>query len=265
MTLKSFLDWFGKDEDLPAPGAGQPLSGDWQEKRVGNRVELDAERTLRVSLQIPTGGDSAAVLPARVRNVSMRGCRLEMDTPEDQRKLYPAQVLLASLDVDSFSIPLRLEVLRLVGEREAAVRFKAPFPRELEKLEKFLEPRCLGRSLREIDPAALQRAAESGRTLRWFQGVNDTSLFSWAAGGAVVHQQLVFVDRVVEWQKDEPVRTGRVRSEMSGAGRGWVPAELLDFDATADEALLAQARTLIESSRIDPSVRNIFLGKINDI
>jgi hypothetical protein len=256
MSLKSFLDWFGKDES-PGESAGPQ---DWREKRNSNRVDLDPERSLGVNLQIPTGGDKASVVHANVKNVSMRGCRLEMATVADREKLYVAQVALASLDVDSFSIPLQLEVLRFVGEREVAVRFKPPFPRELEKLERFLEPRCLGRSLREIDPAALQKTAADGKNLRWFQGVNETNLFSWLdAAGEVTHQQLVFTERVVEWRAGAKARTGRVRSEGRSSGPGWVPAELLEFDEKADSALLAQARTLLESSRIDSNMKDAFL------
>lgn len=259
MTLKSFLDWFSKGDDEPVNRA----AGNWTEKRGGNRVDLDADRTLAVNLQVPTGGTESIIVPAHVRNVSMRGCRLEMETPEARKKLYVAQILVASLDVESFSIPLQLEVVRLVGDREAAVRFKPPFPRELEKLERFLEPRCLGRSLREIDPQALQRTTEVGKGLRWFQGVNDTNLFSWVTpSGEVVQQQLVFLDRVVEWKGRESVRTGRVRGEPVTAGPGWVPAELLDFDKKADIAILAQARTIVESSRIESAVRDVFLDKL---
>jgi hypothetical protein len=256
MTLKSFLDWFGKGDD----DTGGPDSGDWREKRGGNRVELDQERTLGVNLRVPAGGEKADVIAAKVRNVSMRGCRLEMDTAADRKRLYPAQILVASLDVESFSIPLQVEVVRLVGEREAALRFKPPFPRELERLEKFLEPRCLGRSLREIDPGALQRTADVGKGLRWFQGVNDTNLFSWlTSSGHVVQQQLIFLEHVVEWKAGESVKTGRVRADYRPGG--FVQSELLDFDDKPDAAVLAQAKAMIEASRIDPVVRDAFLNK----
>jgi len=257
MTFKSFLGFFGK-------GGGGPDKGDdWNEKRGGHRLELGGAGSLSVSLQVPTGGESSTVIGAFVTNVSMRGCRLEFVEAADRNKLYPAQILVASLDVQGFSIPLQLEVVRLSGTREAAVRFKAPFPRELERLEKFIEPRSLGRSLREIDPAALQRTTEVGKGLRWFQGVNDTNLFSWqTSSGHVVQQQLVFLDCVVEWRNGEAARTGRVRGESSSAGRGWVPTELLDFDKTPDAGVLAKARTMILAAEIDPVIREAFLNQV---
>jgi hypothetical protein len=259
MTRKSFLGLFGKGDESDK---GSP-NKDWREKRGGDRVELERDGTLKVNLQIPTGGDRATLLPARVRNVSMRGCRVEMASGADRERLYVAQIILAALELDDFSIPLQLEVVRLIGEREAAVRFKPPFPKELERLEKFLEPRYLGRSLREIDPAALQRTTEVGKGLRWFQGLNDTNLFSWlTASGHVVQQQLVFLDRVIEWKGGDAVRTGRIRSESGGAGRSWVPAELLDFDREPNAEVVAQSRVMIESSQIDPVIKEAFLSKV---
>jgi hypothetical protein len=134
----------------------------------------------------------------------------------------------------------------------------------LDKLEKFLEPRCLGRSLREIDPSVLQKGLRKG--LRWFQGMNDTNLFSWfdPVNGSVVQQQLVFLDHVVEWAGDAAVRTGSVRPDeraMQG-DVAWIKAELLDFDPMTDPSVLSQARAVLESSQIDAAVKQIFLNKL---
>lgn len=257
MTLKSLLGLFGK-------GDGEPDKGDdWNEKRGGHRLELGAIASLSASLQVPIDDERATVIAALVTNVSMRGCRLEFVNAADRDRLYVAQILLASLDVQGFSIPLHLEVVRLSGTREAAVRFKAPFPRELERLEKFIEPRSLGRSLREIDPAALQRTTEVGKGLRWFQGANETNLFSWlTSSGHVVQQQLIFLDCVVEWKAGEAARTGRVRGETVSAGRGWVPTDLLDFDKEPDADVMAKARTMILAAEIDPVIRDAFLNQV---
>ncbi len=256
MTLKSVLGFFGM-------GDGGPERDDWDEKRGGHRLELGGVGSLSVSLQVPIDDQSSMVINALVTNVSMRGCRLEFIKAADRERLYVAQILQASLEVRDFTIPLQLEVVRLSGTREAAVRFKPPFPRELEMLERFIEPRSLGLSLREINREALQDTKEAGKTLRWYQGLNETNLFSWlTSSGSVVQQQLIFLDRVVEWRAGEPVRTGRVRAESSSAGRGWVPTELLDFDKVADAEVLEKSRTMITAAEIDPVIREAFLTQV---
>jgi hypothetical protein len=238
---------------------------DWSEKRRDNRLDLPQENLLVVHLMSkdPTG-DLAKTLAASVRNLSMRGCGLLFNNKEDWTRLALKQVLVASLDVEGFSIPLQVEVVRLTGGNQAAVRFKPPYPRELEKLEKFLEPRFLGLSLREIDPSKLQMNQQKG--FRWFQGVNDTNLFTWvdAQSGIVTQQQLVFLGKVVEWKSTGSVQTGAVRlDDRSVSGDvGWVKAELMDFNPKADPSILQQAKVLIESSKIDLKVRTIFLEKL---
>ena len=264
MSFKSFLNWIHNDSP-GLEGAKDKIKGDWNEKRRDNRVDLPQERALTVHLMSEEAGGSAAkTLVATIRNVSVRGCGLVFADENDRDRLKIKQVLLASLAVDDFPIPLQVEVIRLVGKNEAAIKFKPPFPRELEKLEKFLEPRCLGRSLREIDPAKLQKNQQKG--LRWFQGVNETHLFTWAdpATGVVSQQQLIFLDRVVEWKDDGPVRTGMVRpDERAGKGDvGWFKAELMDFDARPASAVIGQARVLVESAPIDGADKTVFLEKL---
>ncbi len=263
MSFKSFLNWI--QDDKPGDNRGNSKdSTDWNEKRRDNRIDLSQEKALTVHLMSEdAAGTSAKTLVAMIRNVSVRGCGLLFENPQDRDRLKLKQVLLASLAVDDFPIPLHVEVIRLIGSSEAAVRFKPPFPRELEKLEKFLEPRCLGRSLREIDPAKLQKNQQKG--LRWFQGVNETHLFTWTnpETGDVTQQQLVFLDHVVEWKDAGPVRTGLVRPD-DGAKQGdvtWVKAELLDFDAVPAPTVLGQAKTLLDSSPIDAKVKKAFLNK----
>lgn len=238
---------------------------DWSEKRRDKRLDLPLESFLVVHLMSKdVTGDLAKTLAASVLNLSMRGCGLLFKNAEDCGRLAVKQVLVASLDVDGFSIPLQLEVIRMTGGNQVAVRFKPPFPRELEKLEKFLEPRFLGRSLREIDPSKLQMNQQKG--FRWFQGVNDTHLFTWmdAQSGVISQQQLVFLGKVVEWKSSGPIQTGAVRSDDRAASGdvGWVKAELMDFDTKAAPETLKQAKVLVESSNIDLAVRTIFLEKL---
>lgn len=260
MTFKSFLGFFGDKDDSPK----EPVQ--WKEKRRDNRIDLSPGKELTVHLLNPEGGETASTLIASVRNVSMRGCGLVFKTKEDREKAEVNKVFVASLAVDDFPIPLNVKILRVIGEREVATQFKPPFPRELEKLERFLEPHCLGRSLREIDPKALQKSMKKG--LRWFQGVNETSLFSWddPVSGMILQQQLVFLDAVVEWKEKQPVRTGRVKQDGRGTEDevAWIQSELLEFDAKADHALLSQAQTILESSNINDVVKKIFLEKLKE-
>lgn len=251
MTLRSFLDSLKGNKPDP-----EKKPSDWKEKRRNNRVDVETGKRLAVTLKT-----DAATYDAVVKNVSVRGCCVEFGDNITAEKFQPGQILTASLAVDDFAIPLTVEAARRVAPREWAVRFKPPYPKELEKLEKFLEPRCLGMSLREIDPAALQKISQ--RDFRWFQGVNETHLFSWVdSAGRVTQQQLVFLENVVEWKDAATCRTGRVRREESSGDIKWVKSDLIDFDAIVNPAVISQAVTILDSANIDHNVKNIFLEKL---
>jgi hypothetical protein len=176
MSFKSFLGWLNDEGDGKTSSSSKEDAVKWKEKRRDNRIDLIPGKELTVHLLTPDSKEAAATLSARVRNVSMRGCSLVFANKADHDRAAIGTVFVATLAVDEFPIPLSVKVERSVGPLEVAAQFKPPFPRELDKLEKFLEPRCLGRSLREIDPSVLQKGLRKG--LRWFQGVNKTSLFS---------------------------------------------------------------------------------------
>jgi hypothetical protein len=252
MTLRSFLDSLKGGK--PDPNEKKPI--DWKEKRRNNRVDVEVGARMSVLLKAGT-----LTYQGVVRNVSVRGCCVEFADEATAAALQTGQIFTASLAVDDFPIPLNVESTRRVAPKEWAVRFKPPFPKELEKLEKILEPRCLGMSLREIDPAALQKVNQ--RNFRWFQGVNETHLFSWVdSAGNVSQQQLVFLENVVEWKDTAACRTGRVRRESSSDGIEWVKSELIDFDAILNPATVAQAKTILESTQIDEAVKKVFLEKL---
>jgi hypothetical protein len=163
--------------------------------------------------------------------------------------------------VEGKPVPVQVEIARRVAEKEVAVRFRPPFSKELQSLEKFLQPRYLGLSLREIDPGQLQTSGT--RKLRWFQGMNDTNLFSWvdAATGTIVQQQLIFLEGVVEWHAGGDARTGRVKQD-SRATAGWVASDVMEFDSVIDKRMAGDARVLISSARIDETVKKGFLTKL---
>lgn len=252
----SFFNWFSSKKES--------AEANWQEKRRSTRLDL-AENELSFHLLHPEERDSGSTLVASVKNVSLFGCRVELESLAQGPKIEKGQIFVAALGVQGFAIPLKVEVVRVLSDRELGIRFRPPFPRELERLEKFLEPRFLGVSLREIDPASLQK--EEKKNLRWFQGLNDTHLFSWVdtSSQAVVQQQLVFLEKVVEWRSDGALKTGHVRSDHSSksSGPGWVESELLEFDPKINESTLQQARVLIQSARIDETVKKHFLDKVH--
>lgn len=264
MSLRSFLN-----QIFPGPGeANEPsqvLQGSWKEKRRSNRVEVLSDELLEVHLLSPEKEPPSAVtLVTQVKNISLRGCHLIFKDPAEKQRVQVGQSFVASLGVEDFAIPLTVEIVRFINDVEAAIYFKPPFPKELEKLEKFLEPRCLGLSLREIDPSHLQEEKEKG--LRWFHGINETNLFSWfdSDRGVVVQQQLVFLDQVIEWRDGEKVKTGKIKDDRPGMAKlGWVKSELMEFDPNPNPGLLDQAKALLVSSKIDPQVKKLFLEKLS--
>ncbi len=229
---------------------------------------VDLKDHLEVHLLEPGAGDLGTTLVASVVNVSLRGLGIKLSHQENVQKIQLGQNLVASIEIDKFSVPLTVEVVRFVGNDGLGVRFKPPFPKELVRLERFLEPRVLGPTMREIKSDALQQG--EGKMMRWHQGANDTHLFSWShpTDGTVLQQQLIFLDKVAEWGQTIPLRTGRIQREddsAATAGRfGWVRSELLDFDPQPDTEFLRQARTLLESADVSEDLKQMFLKKIDE-
>jgi len=237
------------------------------EKRVNARVALSPRDQLQVHLLEPGLGEVGSVLVGSVLNVSLRGLGVRLKSPEEKAKINLGQEMAAAIEIEKFSVPLTVEVVRFFGDVGIGLRFKPPYPRELAELEKFLEPRFLGPTLREIKSEALQQTDD--KVLRWFHGENETQLFSWTAksDGSILQQQLIFLERVVEWGKGIPLRTGKVRSseEPGAAGRfGWVRSELLEFDREPDKDLLEQVGSLLKCSEIEEKVKSEFLIKIKE-
>ena len=260
MSFKSFLS------RILSEAGSQPAEkaeSNWTEKRRSNRIDLRDADVLKVHLLKAVGGSQGETIIAEMKNVSLRGGRLIFKNESDLKNIAEGDILTASLGVDEFPIPVNVQVVRMHGKLEAAVKFKAPFPKELEKLEKFLEPRCLGNSLREIDPSSLKDGDKGN--FRWYHGVNDTSLFSWHdESGEIIQQQMVFLEKVVEWTKDEPLKTGKIKSEV-GLGEkqyGWVRSEIMEFDESPNRQILDQARTILESGKLDKKVKDSFLNRI---
>jgi hypothetical protein len=239
-------------------GGGTP-EPDRPDKRQSPRVDAAEMQPVALHVLLPAGESDGDVVAAQVVNISMAGCRVI--GPGTARAVTAGAMFVGTLVVAGEPIPVNLELVRVSSSGEWGLRFRAPFPRELEKLKRFLEPRFLGRTLREISADVLQRG---GGDMRWFQGANDTHLFSWSSGGKVAQQQLVFRDGVVEWRGAEPPRTGKLDPERStrDAAYGRPSSDLISFDATAEAALIASARALVESSSIDETVRAAFLEKV---
>jgi hypothetical protein len=77
----------------------------------------------------------------------------------------------------------------------------------------------------------------------------------------------VFLESVVEWQEGSGLRTGRVQPDASSSEGDvdWVKSELLDFDSSANPAVLAQAQAILESSKINDVVKKKFLEKLKSV
>lgn len=263
MSLKSFLDRLLSGIQSPSDSSS-PEDQSWDEKRRSNRVDVFPGDEIFLYLLGSEPDETGKRIAAQVRNVSLRGCRMVFKDSSAREGVRLGQMYVATLDVEEFSIPLQIEVIRLIGNEEVAVRFKPPFPRELERLEKFLEPRCLGMSMREIDPAKLKKQGQD--LFHWFQGINETQLYCWmdSERSDIVQMQLIFLERVVEWKKDGGLATGRVKADAPSSEMkyGWAKAELLDFDSEVDPRVVSQATALVESMNKNKKIRDLVIQKL---
>lgn len=114
--------------------------------------------------------------------------------------------------------------------------------------------RALGKTLREIDPSALQPDEEGGR-VRWFLGDAATELFAWTVGDAPPHHvQLNFARVSIEWSADDGLRTGTFQNTPATAG-GRYDAYLLRVSNQIDPEVCHAALTLLEVSPLPAEVR----------
>lgn len=256
MTVRRFFArLFGASEE---GGAGEAQT----EKRRMERIDLSAEEVVGFSFLPPVEGGTASTLSGIVKNLSLRGCRVRLAGGLAEATLSPGAVYGAGMTVGGISVPLKVQVLRVDPPDEVALAYRPPFPKELVLLERFLQPRMLARTMREIDAAALKKGLASG--MRWFQGANDTHLFSWTGSdGQIAQQQMIVLERVVEWRGGEPPRTGRVRQDRRSGGYEWVKSDLLEFDDRPDEALLAQA-TALAKAMPESDVTIAFISKVSE-
>ena len=109
----------------------------------------------------------------------------------------------------------------------------------------------LGRSLREIDPAALQQV-EGADPVRWFLGDGGTELFAWGAPGAAPQQlQLVFARVSLEWSREQGLRTGSFEAGAAISGGRYDPY-LLRLGPSVDRRVCRAALTLLEACGVEP-------------
>lgn len=96
----------------------------------------------------------------------------------------------------------------------------------------------LGGSLRRVRVA--DRPLEGGGKKVWHQGEGGAEIISFVdAGGGATRQECYLEDRVVIWQMDAPVATGRV-TDVAAAGEGVEP------DAQVSAGTVLEAVALLE-------------------
>jgi hypothetical protein len=105
-----------------------------------------------------------------------------------------------------------------------------------------------GTRLREVREDLLRKERE-GRQ-RWFQGPQGCDLFLWyREASGVVHIQLTFLQRAVEWTEAEGVRTGRLVS-FDPRHPDQDQSRLI-FDRSPDGETLRLSRALLERANVD--------------
>lgn len=239
-------------------------SGGYQEKRTHLRVFPFESEKLFLNLLKLDGKEFENVIVGEVLNVSLRGACLKIDHVALKESLSVGQFFSGALNIEGFSVPLRVELVRFVKPDEVAFRFKPPFPKEMQNLEHYLEPRFLGASLREINRDALQEGAKEN--VRWFQGANETNLFCWEKPGTseILKLQLMFLDQIVEVEDQKAPKTGVIRDsgESASESKKWIASEIINFSSQMDLDVIKKGCELIQSSTIPNNVKDFFINKI---
>lgn len=212
------------------------------------RVEFDPGSTDEVVVTFPTFDE---VHP--VSNLSLRGFAFSARLPPEE---LPAQgrPCEANVLVGGLYVPVRLVLLHAHGG-EVGCRILEARPEWTEEVSKLICPRRLGEGLRERE--APPPESDGGR-LRWFSSGPACDLFVHddAAG---VHQriQLIFTWQLVEWSREDGVRTG-VAEAPPLRDPGIDVAGQFIFSSPPDLEALAFARTLLAYAEVDDGIRDPF-------
>lgn len=126
-----------------------------------------------------------------------------------------------------------------------------------------LLPRILaaGESLRRIQRS--ENLAADGRRSIWHQGTELTELLSWEDRDlAIDHQELTFLNLVVDYRKGRGLRTGIVPDAERENGRP--TTDMIEFDPTPSERILLLAAQLLRQAKRDYYTQHL-LSNINDL
>jgi hypothetical protein len=235
----------------------------WSEKRGDKRYLLNPRDNVRMHFLVHEKAEEGKTVEAIVSNISQKGVRVDLVSPEDNVKFKKDLTVVSSLRVDDFDIPMTVRVARLVGDCGVGIEFVPPYPRELSRLHQYLEPRYLGASVREISAANLK--SEKSHRLRWFQGENQTNLFVWERPetGEIARWQLSIFGHLIE-EESGSVRTARIKEDSlyQMDHPGWFEEKHVAFDPILDQSQLDVAEVLINSTLIDDKVKRFIIGKI---
>ncbi|MBN2361328.1 MAG: hypothetical protein JXR83_17885 [Deltaproteobacteria bacterium] len=241
----------GKGVPVPESPAAPPVEKK-PERRRDSRNDLVIPGYIADAVEI--------VLPPHdsvhpVRDLSLRGLCLHCREAEAAMPAIGSEVD-AQFVVGQRSLPVRLQFVNQRGQFYGC-RVIDPTVDWMEVVSEIIDPCRMGRRLREIDPQYV-RQDDDAFTARWFQGGPACDLYLWSDGnGELARAQLFFNWQLVEWRRDQGLRTGRATNPPHTSA-GYASADLFQMSDTVDLEVLAAAQRLVNSARLPDEIRALF-------
>lgn len=177
-----------------------------------------------------------------VRDISSRGIGISL-LEYGESLLFPeGHQCTAELRLDSGPMIVKLRVTR-VSAWTVGFLFEELSPEQGEKIQEFLDPLHIARSLRKVDPRGAPDAFLRGLSA-WYHGDSGTDLYLWNDSRAGLNRGLFCLGRKYwEWHESDGVSTGEM-NRLEG------DSVVMRKDATPHPATCVAVRKILEHAEV---------------
>lgn len=177
-----------------------------------------------------------------VRDISMRGLGISL-LEFSESLLFPVgSECEAELKLGADQLPVKMRVMR-TSAWSVGFMFENLSPEHQEKIQSFVDPLHIGRSLKVVDRRGAPDAFLQGMSA-WYHGDSATDLFLWNdQRGGLSRALFCLGKKFWEWEVGGRVSTGEVQREEGDR-------VILHRDATPDPKTREMVRKVLEHAEV---------------